>query len=73
MAEIDALRFKDRDLQVLGTLEYGQFGVVRHADWSSVPSRTSYPGGRRYLPSRWARVRAKIDRESFRIKDARGT
>lgn len=27
--EIDALRFTDRDLQVVGTLEYGQFGVVR--------------------------------------------
>ena len=27
-AEIDTLRFQDQDLQVLGTLEYGQFGVV---------------------------------------------
>lgn len=26
--EIDALRFTDRDLDVVGTLEYGQFGVV---------------------------------------------
>ncbi|KIK63296.1 hypothetical protein GYMLUDRAFT_95462 [Collybiopsis luxurians FD-317 M1] len=26
--EIDNLRFQDRDLQVLGTLEYGQFGVI---------------------------------------------
>ncbi|CAA7270531.1 unnamed protein product [Cyclocybe aegerita] len=27
--EIDGLRFKDKDLAVVGTLEYGQFGVVR--------------------------------------------
>ncbi|KAJ3767254.1 kinase-like protein [Lentinula raphanica] len=27
-AEIDTLRFQDQDLQVLGTLEYGQFGVI---------------------------------------------
>lgn len=27
--EIDALRFTNRDLNVVGTLEYGQFGVVR--------------------------------------------
>jgi len=26
--ELDALRFKDRDLSVVGTLEFGQFGVV---------------------------------------------
>ncbi|KAF5391009.1 hypothetical protein D9757_004062 [Collybiopsis confluens] len=26
--EIDSLRFQDEDLQVLGTLEYGQFGVI---------------------------------------------
>ncbi|KAF8964501.1 kinase-like domain-containing protein [Flammula alnicola] len=26
--EIDALRFKDKDLDVVGTLEYGQFGVI---------------------------------------------
>ncbi len=26
--EIDLLRFNDRDLEVVGTLEYGQFGVV---------------------------------------------
>ncbi|KAE9394240.1 kinase-like protein [Gymnopus androsaceus JB14] len=26
--EIDSVRFQDRDLQVLGTLEYGQFGVI---------------------------------------------
>jgi len=26
--EIDSLRFNDRDLEVVGTLEYGQFGVV---------------------------------------------
>ncbi|KAF9067938.1 kinase-like domain-containing protein [Rhodocollybia butyracea] len=26
--EIDTLRFQDRDLQALGTLEYGQFGVI---------------------------------------------
>ena len=26
--EIDALRFQDKDLNVIGTLEYGQFGVV---------------------------------------------
>ncbi|GLB40896.1 putative protein tyrosine kinase [Lyophyllum shimeji] len=26
--EIDAIRFGDRDLQVAGTLEYGQFGVI---------------------------------------------
>ncbi|PPQ70142.1 hypothetical protein CVT25_005815 [Psilocybe cyanescens] len=26
--EIDALRFKDRELDVVGTLEYGQFGVI---------------------------------------------
>ncbi|KAH9476305.1 Serine/threonine-protein kinase MRCK gamma [Psilocybe cubensis] len=26
--EVDALRFKDRDLDVVGTLEYGQFGVI---------------------------------------------
>jgi hypothetical protein len=27
-AEVDSLRFKDNDLDVVGTLEYGQFGVV---------------------------------------------
>ncbi|KAH9951165.1 kinase-like protein [Amylocystis lapponica] len=27
-AEIDALRFTDKDLDVVGTLEYGQFGVI---------------------------------------------
>ena len=27
--EIDALRFQNKDLNVVGTLEYGQFGVVR--------------------------------------------
>lgn len=26
--EIDALRFQDKDLDIVGTLEYGQFGVV---------------------------------------------
>jgi len=26
--EIDAIRFQDKDLEVVGTLEYGQFGVV---------------------------------------------
>ncbi|KAF8803474.1 kinase-like protein [Phlegmacium glaucopus] len=26
--EIDALRFQDKDLNVIGTLEYGQFGVI---------------------------------------------
>ncbi|EPQ52006.1 kinase-like protein [Gloeophyllum trabeum ATCC 11539] len=26
--EVDSLRFTDKDLQLLGTLEYGQFGVV---------------------------------------------
>jgi hypothetical protein len=26
--EIDALRFQDKDLASVGTLEYGQFGVV---------------------------------------------
>ena len=26
--EIDALRFQDKDLNIIGTLEYGQFGVV---------------------------------------------
>lgn len=27
-AEVDKLRFSDGDLKVVGTLEYGQFGVV---------------------------------------------
>lgn len=27
--ELDELKFGDRDLDVIGTLEYGQFGVVR--------------------------------------------
>ena len=27
--EIDSLRFSDKDLDLVGTLEYGQFGVVR--------------------------------------------
>ncbi|KAJ4500117.1 kinase-like domain-containing protein [Lentinula lateritia] len=27
-AEVDEIRFQDRDLQVLGTLEYGQYGVI---------------------------------------------
>lgn len=27
-SEVDALRFNDKDLDVVGTLEYGQFGVV---------------------------------------------
>jgi hypothetical protein len=27
-SEIDALRFTDKDLDVAGTLDYGQFGVV---------------------------------------------
>ena len=27
-AEIDTLRFTDKDLDVVGTLEYGQYGVV---------------------------------------------
>lgn len=26
--EVDALRFQDKDLAVVGTLEYGQYGVV---------------------------------------------
>ena len=26
--EIDVLQFQDKDLNVIGTLEYGQFGVV---------------------------------------------
>lgn len=26
--EVDSLRFNDNDLDVVGTLEYGQFGVV---------------------------------------------
>ena len=26
--EIDSLRFQDKDVDVIGTLEYGQFGVV---------------------------------------------
>ena len=30
--EIESLRFQDNDLQVLGTLEFGQFGVVRNLD-----------------------------------------
>ena len=28
--EVDNLRFTDKDLSVIGTLEYGQFSVVRH-------------------------------------------
>lgn len=28
-AEVDKLRFTDKDLAVIGTLEYGQFSVVR--------------------------------------------
>ncbi|KAJ3865682.1 kinase-like protein [Lentinula novae-zelandiae] len=31
-AEVDEIRFQDRDLQVLGTLEYGQYGVVSDID-----------------------------------------
>jgi len=27
--EVDGLRFNDKDLETVGTLEYGQFGVVR--------------------------------------------
>lgn len=27
--DVDALRFQDQDLDTVGTLEYGQFGVVR--------------------------------------------
>jgi hypothetical protein len=27
--EVDSLRFSDRDLNVIGTLERGQYGVVR--------------------------------------------
>lgn len=27
--EIDSLRFTEKDLDLVGTLEYGQFGVVR--------------------------------------------
>ena len=27
-AEVDTLRFADKDLDVVGTLEYGQYGVV---------------------------------------------
>ncbi|KAJ3848257.1 kinase-like protein [Lentinula lateritia] len=30
--EVDETRFQDRDLQVLGTLEYGQYGVVSDID-----------------------------------------
>ncbi|KAG6836400.1 hypothetical protein H0H93_008443 [Arthromyces matolae] len=29
--QIDTIRFSDKDLKVLGALEYGQFGVVRHS------------------------------------------
>lgn len=32
--EVDSLRFNNRDLEVIGTLEYGQFGVVEL--WLSV-------------------------------------
>ncbi len=28
--EIDALRFQDKDLSLVGTLEFGQYGVVSH-------------------------------------------
>ena len=28
--EVDGLRFKDKDLETVGTLEYGQFGVASH-------------------------------------------
>lgn len=28
--EIDSLRFTEKDLDLVGTLEYGQFGVVRN-------------------------------------------
>lgn len=28
--EVDKLRFTDKDLAVVGTLEYGQFSIVRH-------------------------------------------
>lgn len=28
--EVDALRFSDKDLNVVGTLEYGQYGVVNN-------------------------------------------
>lgn len=45
-AEIDAHRFKDRDLRVAGVLEYGQFGVVSGVRCS----RRMFPGR---LTTRW--------------------
>lgn len=31
-AEVDTLRFTDKDLDVVGTLEYGQYGVVSRSE-----------------------------------------
>jgi hypothetical protein len=39
--EVDGLRFKDKDLETVGTLEYGQFGVVGEI-LITVLFRTSY-------------------------------
>ena len=36
--EVDKLRFTDKDLAVVGTLEYGQFSIVRHNFERTLPS-----------------------------------
>lgn len=66
--EIDALRFQDKDLSAVGTLEYGQFGVVCLV--CSISPRQStmtfFPVDiRRDLPPRWTSLCAQIHRQTI--------
>jgi hypothetical protein len=41
--EVDGLRFNDKDLETVGTLEYAQFGVVRvYVSLSHFPAQGAY-------------------------------
>ena len=62
-SEIDTLRFTNKDLKVLGTLEYGQFGVVRASpDALSLPQRhiRDFIDTCGQLSSQWTRVRQEV-------------
>ena len=71
-AEIDAIRFQNKDLKVLGTLEFGQFGVVRAQDISKSLRLKREPGRCRELPHGRPRLHSQVHREADRTAQPTG-
>ena len=71
-AEIDAIRFQNKDLKVLGTLEFGQFGVVRAQDISKSLRLKREPGRCRELPHGRPRLHSQVHREADRAAQPTG-